>query len=74
MIGLRFGWMLGGTVLVETVFDWPGVGLYAVDAVKNSDFEPIMGVTIVLGFFFMLTNFLIDMAYAVLDPRVRNQV
>lgn len=74
MIGLRFGWMLGGTVLVETVFDWPGVGLYAVDAVKNSDFEPIMGVTILLGFFFMLTNFLIDMAYAVLDPRVRNQI
>lgn len=74
MIGLRFGWMLGGTVLVETVFDWPGVGLYAVDAVKNSDFEPIMGVTIVLGFFFMLTNFLIDLAYAGLDPRVRNQI
>ena len=74
MIGLRFGWMLGGTVLVETVFDWPGVGLYAVDAVKNSDFEPIMGVTIVLGFFFMLTNFLIDMTYAWLDPRVRQQV
>ena len=74
MIGLRFGWMLGGTVLVETVFDWPGVGLYAVDAVKNSDFEPIMGVTIVLGFFFMLTNFLIDLAYAWLDPRVRHQV
>lgn len=74
MIGLRFGWMLGGTVLVETVFDWPGVGLYAVDAVKNSDFEPIMGVTILLGFFFMLTNFLIDLAYAALDPRVRSQV
>lgn len=74
MIGLRFGWMLGGTVLVETVFDWPGVGLYAVDAVKNSDFEPIMGVTILLGFFFMATNFLIDLAYAALDPRVRSQV
>lgn len=74
MIGLRFGWMLGGTVLVETVFDWPGVGLYAVDAVKNSDFEPIMGVTIVLGFFFMLTNLVIDLAYAALDPRVRAQV
>lgn len=74
MIGLRFGWMLGGTVLVETVFDWPGVGLYAVDAVKNSDFEPIMGVTIVLGFFFMLTNFVIDILYALLDPRVRHQV
>ena len=74
MIGLRFGWMLGGTVLVETVFDWPGIGLYAVQAAISSDFEPIMGATIVLGFFFMMTNFLIDVVYGVLDPRVRRQV
>jgi peptide/nickel transport system permease protein len=74
MIGLRFGWMLGGTVLIETVFDWPGIGLYAVQAAISSDFEPIMGATIVLGFFFMLTNFLIDILYGVLDPRVRLQV
>lgn len=74
MIGLRFGWMLGGTVLVETVFDWPGIGLYAVQAAISSDFEPIMGATIVLGFFFMLTNLLIDVIYGTLDPRVREQV
>ena len=74
MIGLRFGWMLGGTVLVETVFDWPGIGLYAVSAAISSDFEPIMGATIVLGFFFMLTNFVIDVIYGFLDPRVRQQV
>lgn len=74
MIGLRFGWMLGGTVLVETVFDWPGIGLYAVQAAIGSDFEPIMGATIVLGFFFMLTNFLIDVIYSILDPRVREQI
>ena len=74
MIGLRFGWMLGGTVLVEAVFDWPGIGLYAVQAAISSDFEPIMGATIVLGFFFMMTNFLIDVVYGLLDPRVRHQV
>ncbi len=74
MIGLRFGWMLGGTVLVETVFDWPGIGLYAVESAINSDFEPIMGSTIVLGFFFMLTNLFIDIIYALLDPRVREQI
>ena len=74
MIGLRFGWMLGGTVLVETVFDWPGIGLYAVQATISSDFEPIMGATIVLGAFFMFTNLLIDMVYAWLDPRVRGQI
>lgn len=74
MIGLRFGWMLGGTVLVETVFDWPGIGLYAVQAAISSDFEPIMGATIVLGFLFMMTNFVIDIIYGLLDPRVREQV
>ncbi|MCW8165021.1 ABC transporter permease [Verminephrobacter aporrectodeae subsp. tuberculatae] len=72
MIGLRFGWMLGGTVLVESVFDWPGIGLYAVQATMNSDFQPIMGVTLVLGASFMLTNFVIDVVYGMLDPRVRH--
>ncbi|WP_319410918.1 ABC transporter permease [uncultured Cohaesibacter sp.] len=74
MIGLRFGWMLGGTVLVEGVFDWPGVGLYAAKAAISSDFEPIMAVTLILGGSFMLANLLIDLAYAALDPRVRSQV
>ncbi|QUS35294.1 ABC transporter permease [Falsirhodobacter algicola] len=74
MIGLRFGWMLGGTVLVEGVFDFPGIGLYAAKAAVSSDFEPIMAVTLILGAAFMFTNLLIDLAYAVLDPRVRNQV
>ena len=74
MIGLRFGWMLGGTVLVEGVFDWPGIGLYAAKAAVSSDFEPIMAVTLVLGGSFMIVNLLIDLAYAMLDPRVRSQV
>jgi len=71
MIGLRYGWMLGGTVLVETVFDWPGIGLYAVNAAASSDFQPIMGVTLVLGINFMLANLLVDLAYGWIDPRVR---
>ena len=74
MIGLRFGWMLGGTVLVETVFNWPGIGLYAFESAIESDFQPIMGATLTLGCFFMLTNFIIDLLYSYLDPRVRNQV
>lgn len=74
MVGLRFGWMLGGTVLVESVFDWPGIGLYAVESAINSDFEPIMGATIVLGFFFMMANLIIDLIYGALDPRVREQI
>jgi peptide/nickel transport system permease protein len=71
MIGLRYGWMLGGTVLVETVFDWPGIGLYAVNAAVSSDFQPIMGVTLVIGLNFMLANLLVDLAYGWLDPRIR---
>ncbi len=71
MIGLRFGWMLGSTVLVETVFDWPGIGLYAVNAAIASDFKPVMGVTLLVGLTFMLTNLAIDLGYAWLDPRTR---
>jgi len=71
MIGLRYGWMLGGTVLVETVFDWPGLGLLAVNAALQSDFKPVLGVTLVIGFNFMLANFVIDLAYGWLDPRLR---
>jgi peptide/nickel transport system permease protein len=71
MIGLRFGWMLGGTILVESVFDWPGVGLYAVQTAVSSDFEPIMAVTLLLGFFFMLANFIVDILYNLLDPRLQ---
>ena len=71
MIGLRFGWMLGGTVLVEGVFDWPGIGLYAVQSAVNSDFQPVMGATLLIGFSFMFANFLIDIAYGWLDPRLR---
>jgi peptide/nickel transport system permease protein len=71
MIGLRYGWMLGGTILVETVFDWPGIGLYAVNSAVSSDFQPIMGVTLVIGFNFMLANFLVDLGYGWLDPRIR---
>ena len=72
MIGLRFGWTLGSTVLVETVFDWPGIGLYAVYSAIASDFKPVMGVTLLVGITFMLTNLLIDLAYGWLDPRTKS--
>ena len=49
VIGLYVGWLLGGTVLVETVFDWPGLGLYATKAIVTQDFMPVIGVTLVIG-------------------------
>jgi peptide/nickel transport system permease protein len=71
MIGLSFGFALGGSVLVETVFDWPGIGLYAVQSVVNFDFEPIMGVTLLVGIIFIFLNLAVDLLYGVLDPRIR---
>ena len=71
IIGLRYGWMLGGTVIIETVFDWPGIGLYAVSSSIASDFKPVMGVTLLTGINFMLVNLAIDLAYGWLDPRLR---
>ncbi|MGN6768766.1 MAG: ABC transporter permease [Rhizobiaceae bacterium] len=71
VIGLYYGWTLGGTALVETVFDWPGLGLLAVNSALMSDFKPVMAVTLIIGFNVMLANFIVDIAYAVLDPRLR---
>jgi peptide/nickel transport system permease protein len=70
MIGLTFGWTLGGTVLVEVVFDWPGIGNYAVEAAGTLDFNPIMGVTLIVGVVFILINLVVDLLYGVLDPRI----
>lgn len=72
LIGLRYGWMLGGTVLVETVFDWPGIGLYAVQSAIASDFKPVMGVTLLIGLNVMVVNLVIDLAYGLVDPRLRS--
>ncbi len=71
VIGLYFGWLLGGTVLVETVFDWPGIGLYATKAITSQDFMPIMGVTLCIGLLFVTVNLLVDLAYGLVNPKVR---
>ena len=71
VIGLYFGWLLAGTVLVETVFDWPGVGLYATKAIATQDFMPLMGVTLAIGALFVMVNLLVDLAYGLLNPKAR---
>lgn len=71
VIGLYFGWLLGGTVLVETVFDWPGIGLYATKAILTQDFMPVMGVVLSIGTLFVLFNLIVDLLYAVVNPKVR---
>ncbi|MEZ4862057.1 MAG: ABC transporter permease [Caldilineaceae bacterium] len=71
MVALEFGWLMAGAVLVETIFDWPGLGLYAVESSLRLDFQPIMGITILYGIVFSLVNVVTDIAYGVLDPRIR---
>ncbi|MCE0505023.1 ABC transporter permease [Roseivivax sp. GX 12232] len=71
VIGLYFGWLLGGTVLVETVFDWPGLGLYATKAIISQDMMPVIGVALVIGLLFVVANLIIDLAYGVINPKVR---
>lgn len=71
MLGLQFGWLLGGTVLVEAVFSWPGIGLYAFESFKTFDYAPIQALTIVITFTFVFVNLLVDLIYPVLDPRLR---
>ena len=58
-------------MLTETVFTWPGVGSYAVEASRRLDFPAIIGVTILGGFAFLVTNLITDVIYALADPRIR---
>ncbi|WP_323021947.1 ABC transporter permease [Pararhodobacter sp.] len=73
VIGLYFGWLLGGTVLVETVFDWPGIGLYATSAIVSQDFMPVVSVALVIGVLFVTANIAIDVLYGLINPKVRYQ-
>jgi len=71
VISLEFGWLMAGAVLIETIFDWPGLGLYVVESSLRLDFQPIMGITIIYGIIFSVVNILTDLAYGLLDPRIR---
>lgn len=70
-IGIVFGYMLGGNILVETIFSWPGVGQYAYNAIQNSDLNALQGFVILVGFMYVMLNLLIDLVYAWVDPRIR---
>ena len=72
MAGLMFGTLLGGAVLTETIFSWPGIGWYAASAsLRNLDYPAIMGVTLVSGIAFSLVNLIVDVIYGIIDPRIR---
>ena len=69
--GVAFGGLLAGTVLIETVFNWPGLGLYAYRSATTGDLSAIMGVTLFVSTAYILVNLIVDLCYMVLDPRVR---
>ncbi|HWM33917.1 MAG TPA: ABC transporter permease [Pseudolysinimonas sp.] len=69
--GVAFGGLLAGTVLVETVFNWPGLGQYAFRAASTADLSAIMGVTLFVSLSYIIINFIVDLLYMVIDPRVR---
>jgi len=71
VIGLSFGYLLGGAVITEVVFAWPGVGRYLVQAIFMRDYPVIQGVILCIALSYVLVNFLTDIVYTVIDPRIR---
>lgn len=70
VLGVQFGLLFSGNVLVETVFAWPGVGSYLVTSIQWLDYSAVMGSTLVFAVIFVFVNVLVDLSYAVLDPRI----
>jgi ABC-type dipeptide/oligopeptide/nickel transport system permease component len=71
IVGLETALLAGGVFLVEEIFAWPGVGRYAFDAIRSSDYNAIMGFTVVGAVFYVVINLVVDIAYLYLDPRIR---
>jgi peptide/nickel transport system permease protein len=71
ILGVRFGALLGGSVLTESVFGWPGLGSLAVTAISQRDFPLVQGIVLVFASMFLLLHLAVDLAYGVLDPRIR---
>jgi peptide/nickel transport system permease protein len=70
VIGLTYGYLLGGSVIVEYVFDWPGIGGYIVESVVSNDFPAVIGVTLIVSTAYLLINLVVDLLYFRLDPKL----
>ena len=71
VLGLQFAQLLGGAVVTETIFAWPGIGRLVVEAIFNRDFPIVQGVVLVVSLVFVVVNLRVDVAYVVIDPRIR---
>ena len=72
VVGLQFGYMLGGAVLVEVVFAWPGLGRFLVQSIASRDYPAVQGAALLLAAGYVAVNLAVDLLYAVLDPRIRH--
>ena len=70
VVGLQFGLLLGGAVLTETVFAWPGIGRLIVDSILARDYPMIQGTILIFGLLYILVNLVVDLIYAWVDPRI----
>ncbi|GAA6756063.1 peptide ABC transporter permease [Thermus sp. 2.9] len=71
IIGLQFGTLLGGAILTETIFSWPGIGSYIYEGILNRDYPVVQAGVLVVATAFVLVNLLVDLSYALLDPRIQ---
>lgn len=71
VIGLTYGYMLGGAIVAEYIFDWPGIGSYVVRAIIQSDYPAAIGVTLFIAAAYLIINLIVDLLYFVVDPRLR---
>lgn len=71
LLGLSFGYLMAGIIILEQVFSWPGIGLYALQAIATNDHNPMQAYILMMTATFILTNLLVDILYASIDPRIR---
>jgi ABC-type dipeptide/oligopeptide/nickel transport system permease component len=71
VVGLQFGYILGGAVVIETIFTWPGVGLFTIQAILNRDYPVVQAAVVILATAVVLINLAVDLLYVWLDPRIR---
>jgi dipeptide transport system permease protein len=71
VIGLQIGMLMGGAILTETIFSWPGVGHWLVEAIQRRDYPVLQGGVLVIATLAILVNLAVDVAYGMLDPRMR---
>ncbi|MDH4571233.1 MULTISPECIES: ABC transporter permease subunit [Salinicola] len=72
VIGLQVGLLLAGAILTETIFSWPGIGKWMIDAISRRDYPSVQGGLVLIAFIVMIVNLLVDLAYGVINPRIRH--